>query len=72
MRSHIHMGHGKFVHHRHIQHAVHNPHLLHRIHGRGTSAVKKDVNTFVSKAGSGEGLRHKHKHASVRPLKFKM
>lgn len=65
MRTHIHFGHGRYVHKRHIQHALHFNRPIHTL-SHGTVAIKKDIGSF--RPSTGEGLR---KSKKLKPLRFK-
>ena len=77
MRSHIHFGHGRFVHRHHIQHALHHGRPMHtgtHLIGRGTAPHRKNIGSFtpaMSMGQVGNGMKTGHHTKSLKPLKFK-
>ena len=75
MRSHIHFGAGRFVHKKHIQHALHHGRPMHissHLMGRGTAPHKKNIGSFTPDIISGQIGHGIHKsHKTLKPLKFK-
>ena len=66
MRKHIILGRHRFLHKKHLPHALHYHQQSHK-HGLGTAAHKKDYE------GLGEGMKHlKIKEHKAKPLRFKL